>query len=102
MKSWFSKIRPCKAVFAQDKRLAWFRLHGVPLHLWSAHFFKWFAKEMGVFVDIDCATISKTNMEVARILVLMDHLENFDKIFAVEEGSFGYYIFVCEEIGGTL
>lgn len=36
-------------------------------------------------------------MEMARIQVLVDNFDNFNKIFAVEMGSYRYHISVVEE-----
>lgn len=102
LKSWFTDIKPYSLTFAQNKRLAWFRLVGVALHAWSSHFFKWFSEKMDMFVAIDSSINSKSKMGVARILVIVDNLRSFNKIFAVEISNRRYHIFVQDELGGSL
>lgn len=97
LSTWFSDIKPYDAIFAQNKRLSWFKLYGVLLHAWSMDFFKWFGNKMGDFIALDPTASKKVNMEMARIQVLVDNFDNFNKIFAVEMGSYRYHISVVEE-----
>lgn len=67
----------------------------MPLHAWSSHFFKWFGDKMGEFFVVDSSTISNNNMEAVRFLIIVDNLDCFNKIIAVER----YHISIQEEFG---
>lgn len=94
LQRWFYDIEPYSNVFAQDKRLTWFRLFGVPIHIWSPHFFKWFSDKLSSFVALDLSTHNKTHMDFTRIQVLVHNLDFFNKTYAVEVGSQRFHISV--------
>lgn len=50
---------------------------------------------MGEFFVVDSSTISNNNMEAVRFLIIVDNLDCFNKIIAVER----YHISIQEEFG---
>lgn len=68
-KEWFSEIKRWEAGMVDGRRDAWFRVYGIPIHVWSTEFFMSLGEKWGRFICIDENTAKGEVFDVARIMV---------------------------------
>ncbi|XP_058746299.1 uncharacterized protein LOC131619193 [Vicia villosa] len=68
-KDWFSVIKMWEEGSIDGSRDAWFRVYGIPLHVWNSEFFVALAGSWGRFICVDENTAKSEVFDVARVMV---------------------------------
>lgn len=68
-KSWFFEIKRWETGMVDGRRDAWFRIYGIPIHVWSTEFFMLLGEKWGRFIFLDENTAKGEAFDVARMLI---------------------------------
>lgn len=60
---------PWDESFIVNERFVWVRCRGIPLHLWSRHYFESVGELVGKVVEVDQATVARNVLEYVRVRV---------------------------------
>lgn len=94
---WFEWIRPWKDIDVNTNRVIWTNWFGVPVHAWTTSFFSFMCVQFGRFVNVDDSTESKERLDVARVMVSSNSLNQINKAFKVRIDGKVFSIRVVEE-----
>ncbi|KAL8498658.1 hypothetical protein ACS0TY_021845 [Phlomoides rotata] len=94
---WFEYLEPWSVRDAHNVRLVWTQWFGVPMHAWNPNFFKLVSLKFGKMLRIDDNTISKKNVQMARVLIKTPYSEISRDPFPVMVDDRKFFIRIKEE-----
>ncbi|KAJ4847575.1 hypothetical protein Tsubulata_016196 [Turnera subulata] len=92
----FETFRSWKEGDGAHNRLCWIVVIGVPPNAWTEEFFQVIMSSVGVMVEWSPLTCSRTRMDVAEILILIESISFINKVLQVKFRSHCYEVGILE------
>ncbi|MCH81454.1 RNA recognition motif, partial [Trifolium medium] len=96
---YFKEVRPWSPSSFMDRRIAWVKVYGIPLHVWGENLFKAIGRKYGEFLDFDENTASRAKLDVARIKISTNFRGCIDDPLKVKVVGSVYNLRIVEERG---
>lgn len=81
-----------------NKRTAWLRLLGLPLHAWSVQNFETVGNNFGVFIKADESSINLDSVDAARILIETSELNPIQSVLNIRLDQSSFCVNIAEEL----